>query len=54
MWLVAPLLDGAGLESQIKSPDATDTRHVCGWGKAAYYMLRVTIDTQGQEHSIIQ
>lgn len=54
MWLVVPILDGAGLESQIKSLEATDKGHVSGQGKAAYYMLRVTTDTQGQEHSIIQ
>lgn len=54
MWLVATTLDGASLQSQIKSLEATDTRHTSGQGKAAYYMLRVTTDTQGQEHSFIQ
>lgn len=54
MWLVATALDSASLESQIESLEATDTGHTSGQGKAAYYMLRVTTDTQGQEHSLIQ
>lgn len=53
MWLVGTILDSAGLESQIKSVEATDTGHASGQGKTTYYLLRVTADTQGQEHSFI-
>lgn len=51
MWLVAARLDSPGLESQIGSPEVTDTRHAGGQGKAGYHMLRVAIDTPEQEHS---
>lgn len=49
MWLV----DSAGLESQIKSLEATDIGHVYGQREAAYCVLRVTADMQEQEHSFI-
>lgn len=54
MWWGATILDNAGLASQIKSLEATDTECASGQGKAAYYILRVTADTQEQEHSFIQ
>lgn len=45
MWLVATILDGAHVQSQVKSLEATNTEHTSGQGKAAYYMLRETADT---------
>ena len=51
---MATVLDSAGLESPVKSLEAIDTGHASVQGKAGYYTLRVTADTQGQEYSFIR
>ena len=47
-------MDGAGLESLLKSLEAADTGHTNVQGKVGYHMLWVTVDAQGEEHSFIQ